>query len=166
MSAIYVGTYKKYNSGSIKGSWLELENYGNKVDFIQACLKVHADEADPELMFQDWEDIPAQYISESHIDEKVWAWLSLDEAERQVVRAYLDEIDHQAATEDILDSYLGDYDSEEDWAIDFWNQTGMTDEVPVFARNYIDYEQYARDVRLSGDVVFIEQNRKVRAYRR
>ena len=65
MSKIYVGTYGKYNAGSIKGEWLDLEDYANKQEFIDACYKLHADEHDPELMFQDWEDIPSSFIVDS-----------------------------------------------------------------------------------------------------
>lgn len=40
MSKIYVGTYGKYNAGSIKGEWLDLEDYANKQEFIDACYKL------------------------------------------------------------------------------------------------------------------------------
>lgn len=69
---VYVGTYAKYNAGSLEGKWLSLEDYANKAEFIAACLKLHKDEADPELMFQDWEGVPSWMIGESHIDPEVW----------------------------------------------------------------------------------------------
>lgn len=69
---VYVGTYAKYNAGSLEGKWLSLEDYANKAEFIAACRKLHKDEADPELMFQDWEGIPSWMIGESHIDAEVW----------------------------------------------------------------------------------------------
>ena len=69
---VYVGTYAKYNAGSLEGKWLSLEDYANKAEFIAACLELHKDEADPELMFQDWEGVPSWMIGESHIDPEVW----------------------------------------------------------------------------------------------
>ena len=33
MSKVYVGTYSKYNNGSIQGDWLDLEDYNNKAEF-------------------------------------------------------------------------------------------------------------------------------------
>jgi antirestriction protein len=36
MSSVYVGTYRKYNDGSIKGDWLDLEDYDSKADFYEA----------------------------------------------------------------------------------------------------------------------------------
>lgn len=50
---VYVGTYAKYNSGSLFGKWLDLSDYSDK------------DEQEPEFMFQDYENIPETLISES-----------------------------------------------------------------------------------------------------
>jgi antirestriction protein len=166
MSKIYVGTYGKYNAGSIKGGWLDLEDYNSKQEFIDACYKLHADENDPELMFQDWEDIPSSFISESSLDERTWDWLSLDEDERKTVSAYLDEVDQSSDVDSALEAFDGEHDSEEDWARDFWEQTGMTSQLPEFAQNYIDYQGFARDASMGGDITFVNQGRRVKAFRR
>jgi antirestriction protein len=166
MSKIYVGTYGKYNAGSIKGAWLDLEDYNSKQEFIDACYKLHADENDPELMFQDWEDIPSSFISESSLDERTWEWLSLDEDERQTVSAYLDEVDQSSDVDSALEAFDGEHDSEEDWARDFWEQTGMSSQLPEFAQNYIDYQGFARDASMGGDITFVNQGRRVKAFRR
>lgn len=54
-ASVYVGTYAKYNAGSIYGDWLMLSDYADIEDFYEACRELHADEEDPEFMFQDWE---------------------------------------------------------------------------------------------------------------
>lgn len=166
MSAIYVGTYGKYNAGSIKGAWLDLEDYTNKDEFIKACYELHSDEHDPELMFQDWEEIPSSFISECSVDERTWEWLALDEDERQTVALYLEEIDKSSDLDTALISYDGEHDSEEDWARDYWEQTGMSSELPAFAQNYIDYQQFARDASMGGDITFVNQGHRVKAFRR
>jgi antirestriction protein len=165
MSKIYVGTYHKYNNGSIKGDWLDLEDYASNDDFYEACRELHNDEPDPELMFQDWEDIPASFITECSLDERVWDWLELDEDDRQTVSLYLDEIDRQSTVEEALDCYDGEHDTEEDWARDFWASTGMSSQLPEYAQNYIDYESYARDCRLGGDITFVHKAGTVKAFR-
>lgn len=58
MAKVYVGTYKKYNEGSIAGKWLDLADYETYADFLAACKEVHKDERDPEYMIQDSEDFP------------------------------------------------------------------------------------------------------------
>ena len=55
---VYVGTYKKYNEGSLRGGWITLTDYPSYDAFMEACFKLHKDERDPELMIQDCEDMP------------------------------------------------------------------------------------------------------------
>ena len=55
---VYVGTYKKYNEGSLKGGWVTLTDYPSYDSFMEACFKLHKDERDPELMIQDTDDMP------------------------------------------------------------------------------------------------------------
>ena len=68
---IYVGTYEKYNEGSIFGEWVQIDKYNLK-GFYRKCAEIHSDEKDPEFMFQDHEGIPSQLISESWIDERLF----------------------------------------------------------------------------------------------
>jgi len=165
MSKVYVGTYKKYNNGSIQGDWLDLEDYADMAEFYEACRELHSDEDDPELMFQDWEDIPSRYITESGLGKDLWDWLKLSPQEREIASTYLEEVDQDADLEVALEAFDGEHDSEVDWAMDFWDQTGMLNEVPEFAKNYIDYEQFARDARLGGDINFVRKGHRVRAFR-
>ncbi len=66
--AVYVGTYHKYNCGSIAGKWFDLTDFDGPEDFLEACKALHADEWDAEFMYQDWEGIPSQFVSESSVD--------------------------------------------------------------------------------------------------
>lgn len=157
-SRIYVGTYAKYNQGSIGGAWLDLSDYTDKDEFLEACQALHSDEADPEFMYQDWEGIPAGMVSESYLDEAVWEWLELDEDERATVAAYRDGIDQtQTDYSTILEAFQGTYDSELDWSYGYMESTGMLDGLPEFARNYFDYEAFARDA-FMGDVSGVRHN--------
>ncbi len=91
-AAVYVGTYHKYNSGSIAGAWLELADYKDKNDFIRACRELHKDERDPELMFQDYENIPSWMISESSIDAELWNYKEPEEAAGTQTKAEIQTI--------------------------------------------------------------------------
>ena len=70
--SVYVGTYAKYNSGSLKGEWLDLDNYDSYDEFKDACNSLHADEEDPELMFQDWETPWDGEINETGVSPSMW----------------------------------------------------------------------------------------------
>lgn len=55
---VYVGTWKKYNEGSLKGRWIDLADFSEYDDFLRYCGVVHSDERDPEFMVQDCENFP------------------------------------------------------------------------------------------------------------
>lgn len=117
---IYVGTYAKYNSGSIEGNWLDLTDYSDKESFLEACAELHKDEADPEFMFQDFEGFPRAFYSESSVPETLFEFLELDEDERKIVALYaeahgnslVDDLDLDTAQE----AYAGTASSEADFA--------------------------------------------------
>jgi len=69
---IYVGTYAKYNNGSLQGEWAELSDFYDLDDFMKRCAEIHEDEENPEYMFQAWEEIPDCLIDEGHLEENVF----------------------------------------------------------------------------------------------
>lgn len=82
---IYVGTYGKYNAGNLTGKWLDLEDFADRDAFYEACKALHADEPDPEFMFQDFEGFPRAFYSESNVPAELFAWLELDEDDRELL---------------------------------------------------------------------------------
>jgi antirestriction protein len=127
--AVYVSTYKKYNEGSLKGVWVDLNKFQKKADFLDYCYNVlFQDEDHPELMYQDWEFISPSQISECSIDENLFAeslpdWLC--EHERELVKAYRKDIDPSAEPQDILDRYVGSFSSVEDYVDDVIESMGI-----------------------------------------
>jgi len=55
---VYVGTWAKYNRGSIAGGWLALNECKDYQAFLRKCKALHRNERDPEFMIQDTEDFP------------------------------------------------------------------------------------------------------------
>ncbi len=54
------------------------------------------------------------------------------------------------------EQFLGKYDSREEWAGQYWEDTGLIRDIPENLQGYIDYGAYARDCRLGGDVSFVD----------
>ncbi len=51
--SVYVGTYAKYNSGSIEGAWIDLSKFNSYDDFIDHCNELGDDEgADKQIVFE------------------------------------------------------------------------------------------------------------------
>ena len=146
MARIYVGTYAKYNDGSIKGAWLDCEDYADHDEFIEACKALHSDESDPELMFQDYEGFPSGYYGECSISPELWAWLELDDDEREMLEAYQYCVDETATIDQARDAFMGTADSEIDYAEQYLEEAGLLDTIPENLRYYFDYHAYARDL--------------------
>ena len=51
---VYVGTYAKYNNGSLSGAWLDLSDYSDKEEFYEACRELHKDECGATIKAMIW----------------------------------------------------------------------------------------------------------------
>lgn len=123
-AGVYVGTYKKYNEGSLFGKWLDMSDYDSYDDFIVACKELHKDEDEPEFMFQDFDFdfdsevrlVLKQLVSESHVDPQVWDVFELDSEELTYVLATWDNYDSSLSVKEALEeggkAYIGSYDSD------------------------------------------------------
>ena len=123
MPRIYVGTYNAYNEGSLKGAWLDLEDYDNYDDFKRACRELHADESDPEFMFCDHEGIPREFIGECYLKPELWDYMNCD-IDDEVKEAFMYLFDEW--NEDrCRDSYIGEFDNRTKMAENFVDDTGQ-----------------------------------------
>jgi antirestriction protein len=142
---LYVGTYAKYNAGSIRGAWLDLEDYADRDAFLAACAELHKDEADPELMFQDYEGFPRGWYCESSAPpEELWQWLELSETQQTVLQVYQENISDSGTIAQAEEAYYGTFKSEEEFAEELWTETA---DIPDNLIGYIDWERVARDLR-------------------
>ena len=103
---IYVGTYEKYNNGSIAGKWLSLNDYDDLEGFYKACKELHNEEHDPEFMFQDFEYIPKSMIGESWIDPEFYNLLNEANMSHIDYEVYLSAVDHGLSWETLQDSMM------------------------------------------------------------
>lgn len=88
---LYVGTYKKYNEGSLYGMWLDLEQFSDAEEFFKVCSKLHDDEHDAEFMFQDFKGFPEEFYNESMGEEeiqKILDYIALDDEDRELIEDY------------------------------------------------------------------------------
>lgn len=154
---LYCGTYKKYNEGSLFGKWLDLDDYADKDEFLDACRELHKDEEDPEFMFQDFESeygwdeelysecsIPDEYwdihdeLGRAHLDDEIYAaWLKLAYQKPSV-----DNI------EKARDCYIGKFDSDAQCAETWCEEVGYISELKgsELITNNIDWNGVYQDL--------------------
>ncbi len=116
--AVYVGTYGKYARGSIGGRWVDLEDFaGDREAFLEHCAEIHADEREPEFMFQDFQGFPREFYGESGLPESLFDWLEADENDRELWARYMDATGDSGVTlDDAQDHYSGTYSSGAEFA--------------------------------------------------
>ena len=161
--SIYVGTYRKYNEGSIAGKWMDLTEFNDYEAFLSACKALHADEEDPEYMIQDFEGFPKALYSESGLPSeedfdfiRTLAKSDKQEAFEAYLSYYGEVKDYSDAWERFEEVYQGEYDSERSFADQLADETieGLAEGESTLAK-YFDYEAFARDLFL-GDYNFID----------
>jgi len=146
-AGLYVGTYGKYNNGSIAGEWIDLEKCEDAEEFFAVCRALHEDEADPEFMFQDYQGFPSAWYSEcmgEETIEKILEYVKLSEDDREMVEDFAEYYgDDFTDVEKARDCCMGKYDSKEEFAESIYSECY---DIPEFLQNYIDYKAIARDL--------------------
>lgn len=145
---LYVGTYAKYNGGSLEGAWLDLDTFDDYDEFMMVCHLLHCDEDDSEFMFQDCEYIPESLYSESGIGKETFDKIK---QYKELCDQYSDD-----AVSDYMDEVSDDLDGFEDkYICDNWDSFAddlIDDELSEVRRtcpalaNYFDTEAYKRDL--------------------
>ncbi len=152
--SVYVGTYAKYNDGCLRGLWIDLTTFDDVEEYISFCNAIHADEQDPELDAQDWECLPtgldgADMFFEDDFN-KLKEYMELCEKyDTDAVDSYLDYFDLDKLDE-FEDRYLGEYDSEEDYARQLVNECYDLEQRMGDLSDYFDYDAYARTLFSEG----------------
>jgi antirestriction protein len=139
---LYVGTFAKYNSGSIKGDWIDLEGH-DKESFLEACRELHLDESDPEFMFQDYEGFPKSFYSESYVPSILWDWIDASESDREVWNAYAEAVGlpfSDTTLEQAQDAFVGEFNSIEDFSEQTCEDCENLSSVPDYLRACIDWK--------------------------
>lgn len=156
---IYVGTYAKYNSGSIFGMWIDLESVSDADEFFEVCRELHKDESDPEFMMQDYQGFPEELYSEcmsADAVERVLEYIALDDNDREMLEAFCECYGGDATDadniEDVRERCMGQFDTFQDFADQCANEELACMNAPEFCTRYFDYEAYARDLKYGFSV--------------
>ena len=161
----WIGSLAAYNAGRLVGAWIDLDGLDEEEateaakEAMRPMIAGWMDEAQAfdELACMDVEGLAPFVTGECSIGEAVRAAEKLSEVEDYEREAFLawaaNEGTHSAVeVEDFRDAYAGEWDSLEDYARELLDDSGQLNAIPDNLRAYFDYESYARDLRLSGDV--------------
>ena len=152
--AVYVGTYGKYASGSLRGVWLDLTTFADYDEFLAVCRYIHRDEADPEFMAQDFDSFPREWYTEGFMSERefdlIQAYSELDDDEREAFEVYVSAFgssrDDVSIFDNFREAYNGKWSSEEEFAEQLAEDCCMLHGAPESLKMYFDYKAFARDL--------------------
>lgn len=159
--AVYVGTYKKYNNGSLFGEWVDLTKFDTYADFMRYIRRLHKDELDPEFMMQDFEGYPESWYYESGMSEdtfnkikEYWSTFDGDDVKRQAYEAFAENWGDDATVEEFENRYYGTWDSEYDY-VDDMIESGVIDPIQWAKKKgtwVYDHDAIWRYLDTGGDV--------------
>jgi antirestriction protein len=107
-----------------------------------------------EFAIHDHEGFPDGTVGEyTSIEDVSTLAKLLEDHDADVVKAVLDNgTKLEDAEEEIQDKYQGTFRTLEDWAEQFLDDTGAFAQADDMLKSYFDYERWARDAEMSGDI--------------
>lgn len=152
-ACIYVGSYYKYNNSNLYGKWLNLSDYSNYDDLLEAMRELHSDEDDPEYHFQDYEHCELfekfGLIGESFLSPEIYEiaeQINESEYDIEVFEACIDclgKTDFQSLLEYVNNFYYGEYANDIEF-VEYLYENDIPFNLPNFV--VIDWEATARNI--------------------
>lgn len=132
---IYVADLEAYNNGRLSGVWLDLTDYSDAEELMDAINDFLKTTGGEEYAVHDYENLPSSMYSEYmgvRDFEEIYEMLDLakdNDLPLDVVMEVVSQFDRSA-----LDEYTGTYDSEQDFAEQLVDDIGIT--------SFTDFEYY------------------------
>lgn len=164
---IYVACLAAYNNGILHGRWIDANQSVADIHAeIAAILKASPERFAEEWAVHDYEGFGEIYLSEWPEIGRVAEIARLIESHGDAFAVWYQtqdgsSFDIDQLEEKFLEQWNGEHDSERAFVEDFLESTGQLSSIPEWARNYFDFESYARDLRVSGDYSFIRHGVQV-----
>jgi antirestriction protein len=159
---IYVACLAAYNGGTLHGEWIDADKSADDIhESIKEMLSRSPEPGAEEWAIHDHECFQGIEIREFESIETVAEIAALlTEHEAAAVAAYNHYFDLEDARAALTEHYNGAWPSLADWAEDYLNDTGELENVPKSLRSYIDFERWAKDLEMGGDIFSVELDRK------
>lgn len=167
---IYIACLAAYNNGKLHGKWIEANQDVSDIwAEVSAMLKASPEPNAEEWAMHDYEGFGGIEFSEwpDFARISVLARLLEDHGDAFTLW-YANQDGHNIDVADLEETFLeqwqGAHDSESAFADYLLEETGQLSQLPEWARNYFDFESYARDLHLNGDYSFVRHNGQVYAF--
>lgn len=150
---IYVACLASYNAGHLHGRWIEADQSEDEINAEIQAMLAESPVAGEDYAIHDYEGFGSIVIEEHTSITDVVAIASALErfgGAFEVADNHCDSIDE--ALQACGELYSGQWSDLEGWAENFLEDTGSLSGIPDNLRHYFDFERYARDCELGGDI--------------
>lgn len=183
MPRIYVASLSDYNNSHLHGDWIDLDEVTDRQELderiaamlrgskfpnvLVACPKcIGGEQCDTcggsgqvrsaeEWAIHDYDDFGGLSLGEHPDLDAVIEHAEMLSEHGDAWIAYQDVVSGDGSSDDFEERYQGEYDTAAAWAESFLEESGQLERIPEELRTYFDFEAYARDARLGGDVSFV-----------
>lgn len=153
MAFITYYSLSDYNNGELIPFTIQLdgttfeEHWEEIGEALQAITEEKDDgEVREEIIVADYEGVPSEFVDTWSIDSTYFEMLEAMEASYLSEEAFLAGVALDIPFDRIDDAYRGWFNSDEDFAEEYCESTGMLAEVPDSLKSYFDMESFARDL--------------------
>jgi len=164
---IYVACLASYNNGVLHGRWIDAAQYpGDIEDEIAAMLAESSEPSAEEWAIHDYDNFGGIRLGESESMMDVATLAGLVVQYGAVFAALVNHIgtNHEESARMMTENYQGLWDSPAAWAKEQLKDSGQLAEVPPMLRGYVDFEAYARDCELGGDILSFDVGNQVAVF--
>ena len=155
---IYVACLASYTNGKLHGAWIDCE--GKDSEDLAEEIKTKVLDTSPEPNSEEY----AVHDNKGFGGWSLGEHPSLDEIVTicEMIKknsdAYLgaSQIANDIPTlESLIEGFQGIFDSKKEYGAQFWEDSGLIDQIPQNLRSYINYESWVRDCEYGGDIVIV-----------
>ena len=166
---IYVACLAAYNSGRLHGEWIDANQDPEEIQAdVEEMLERSPEPDAEEWAIHDFEGFSSLRLDEHADLEYVSKLAEFIDDVGPIAAELVAHSDSESTIEDIVERYeetqLGVWDSLVEWAEDYLDDTGDLAGLPENLKHYFDYEAFARDAELGGDIWTIELNGSVHVF--
>lgn len=146
---IYCACLSAYNNGKLHGTWIDCDQDADAIKAEIEEMLTNSPEPDAEEWaihdLENWQGID---IGEFEEIERLAELAQMLAEHGEAFAAYYRYYGSDATLEDFTEHYLGEYKSEEDFAYELWQESGLVKQLEDLkvCDSYIDWEAIARDL--------------------
>jgi antirestriction protein len=164
---IYCSCLAAYNSGYLHGTSIDAtqdpEGIYQEIQQMLSISPVADTEACEDWAIHDYQGFMSITLHEYESIERVSALAQAIEEHGQAIALYINYLgfdDIEEAVTAFQDNYCGCFESAEDYAQDYYEQTGQLQAIEEAGLNsfYINWKAIAHDWECSGDFLFLEES--------